>query len=80
MACGRRAVEVEVAENSTVAGFSAALAEVCPALVGVALSEDLSGLMESYTLNLNAVKFVEDVELTLKDGDSLLLFSSQAGG
>jgi molybdopterin converting factor small subunit len=56
------------------------LARICPELVGVALRDDLSGLLASYTLNLNATEFVEGDELTLRDGDTLLLFSSQAGG
>lgn len=58
----------------------AALAEVCPELVGRAIREDLSGLMESYVFNLNGTKFVSSESLSLKHGDRLLLFSSQAGG
>ena len=80
MACGRRLIEVEIPKHATVADVAIVLAKVCPKLVGVALREDLSGLMSSYILNLNATEFVEDGELSLRDGDTLLLFSSQAGG
>ena len=81
MACGQRQLAVQVPVHATVADIAAALAEICPALVGVALRDDLSGLLSSYTLNLNATAFIaDDDKLTLQDDDTLLLFSSQAGG
>ncbi len=80
MACGRRRLEGRVPANASIGDVASALAKICPELVGVALREDLSGLLESYILNLNATEFVESEELTLRDGDILLLFSSQAGG
>ena len=80
MTSGRRQVEILVPERPTTAELAAALAEVCPELTGKVLEEDLSGLQESYTLNLNGTDFVSDGPLHLKPGDSLLLFSSQAGG
>ena len=80
LACGRRLVEVELPANSRSAMLTVALADACPQLVGVALREDLDGLLESYTLNLNGVEFVGSGEMVLDDGDLLLLFSSQAGG
>ena len=80
MACGRRLLEARVPAVTSVAYITTILANICPDLVGVALRDDLKGLRESYTLNLNATQFVEGDELMLKDGDTLLLFSSQAGG
>lgn len=80
LACGRRLVEVELPANSSSAILTAALANACPQLVGVALREDLGGLLESYTLNLNGKEFVESGQVVLSEGDTLLLFSSQAGG
>lgn len=80
LACGRRLVEVELPVNSSRAMLTAALADACPQLVGVALREDLGGLLESYTLNLNGKEFVESGQIVLSEGDTLLLFSSQAGG
>lgn len=80
MACGRRKIKACLPAKAGVSGAVAALAASCPDLVGIALRHDLSGLMSSYTLNLNATEFVEDGELVLREGDTLLLFSSQAGG
>ena len=80
LACGRRLMKVELPVNCSGAALTAALAAACPQLVGVALREDLGGLLESYTLNLNGKEFVEGGEVALTDGDFLLLFSSQAGG
>ena len=80
MACGRRRVEARLPASASLADVAAVLAGICPQLVGVALRHDLSGLLASYTLNLNATDFVEGDELTLEEGDTLLLFSSQAGG
>ncbi len=80
LACGRRLVEVEMPASSSNFMLAAALANACPQLVGVALREDLGGLLESYTLNLNGTEFVDSGKLSLSEGDTLLLFSSQAGG
>lgn len=80
LACGRRLVEVELPAKSSSATLTAALANICPQLVGVALREDLNGLLESYTLNLNGNEFIESGQIVLNEGDTLLLFSSQAGG
>ena len=80
LACGQRLVEVELPANCSGVTLTAALADACPQLVGVALREDMEGLLKSYTLNLNGTEFVEGSEVALADGDFLLLFSSQAGG
>ena len=80
LACGLRLVELEMPASSSSVMLTAALANACPQLVGVALREDLGGLLESYTLNLNGTEFVESGKLLLREGDTLLLFSSQAGG
>ena len=80
MACSRRQIEVDVPSRVSVTGIASVLAAACPQLVGIALREDLGGLMASYTLNLNATEFIEGGVITLSEGDTLLLFSSQAGG
>ena len=80
LACGQRLMEVELPADCSGVALTAALADACPQLVGVALREDMEGLLESYTLNLNGTEFVEGSEVALADGDFLLLFSSQAGG
>ena len=80
MACGRRKLKAFLPARTCVSDVVAALAASCPDLIGVALRHDLGGLMSSYTLNLNATEFVEGGALALREGDTLLLFSSQAGG
>ena len=80
IACGRRRLSSETAADGSVPAVVAALADACPELVGRAISEDLSTLMESYTFNLNGTSFIDETAFALKTGDTLLLFSSQAGG
>ena len=78
--CGRAWVEVEVERRAEVAAITSALAASCPELVGEAIREDRMGLQESYTFNLNGTSFMCDGPTDLNAGDSVLLFSSQAGG
>jgi hypothetical protein len=80
LVCDRRQVAIDVPGSATIADVVAALAKTCPALVGMVIRHDLSGLHESYILNLNGLTFVAQGCLTLQSGDTLLLFSSQAGG
>ena len=80
IASGRKQLCIDAPRNATVTELVAVLSRACPSLIGIALREDLCGLLESYTLNLNGTEFVESDELTLRDGDTLLLFSSMAGG
>ena len=80
LACGRRHVALDVRRDATLADVVTALAQACPALVGVAIHEDGVSLYESYILNLNGLKFVTHERLHVQSGDTLLLFSSQAGG
>jgi molybdopterin converting factor small subunit len=80
LACGRRDVVIDVVHNARLADVVMALARACPALVGVAIHEDRASLYESYALNLNGLRFVTHDSLHVQAGDTLLLFSSQAGG
>jgi molybdopterin converting factor small subunit len=80
IACGKKCIEIEMAERACVRDVTHELAKKCPELLGKAILDDGSGLMESYTLNLNGTEFITSEEFRLKQGDSLLLFSSQAGG
>ena len=77
---GRRHVQVSVPGHASTRDVAAQLGEKCPELLGKVILEDHSGLQESYTLNLNGTSFVCDDQLDLKSGDTILLFSSQAGG
>ena len=80
IACGRRQVAITVPSEAAVTDVMSALAAACPALLGGVIRTDLSGLCESYVLNLNGLVFVARERLRLQSGDTLLLFSSQAGG
>jgi molybdopterin converting factor small subunit len=80
LACGRRHVVLDVERHVRLVDVVAALAQACPALVGVAIDEDRATLYESYALNLNGLRFVTYECLDIQAGDTLLLFSSQAGG
>jgi hypothetical protein len=80
LACGRRQVAVDVPSDAAIPDIMAALAGACPALVGLVIRDDLSGLCESYVLNLNGLAFIARERLHVQPGDTLLLFSSQAGG
>ena len=80
MACNQRQVTVEVPPEATLMDIVTALADVCPALVGLVIRDDRCALYESYVLNLNGLAFVAQKRLQLRPGDTLLLFSSQAGG
>ena len=77
---GRRQVEIAVPGEAEPRHVVMALSEICPQMVGKVIREDLSGLQESYTFNLNGKTFVSDGPLNLQPSDRILLFSSQAGG
>ena len=80
IASGRRSVEVTLDAPGTTSALAAALAGACPELEGVAIRENGTGLLASYTVNINGSRFVSGEHLDLEQGDSVLLFSSQAGG
>lgn len=76
----RRIVDLNLSPSCTAEKIAESLASEQPALVGTVIRTDQRGFSRSYTLNINGTEFVGDGSITLKDGDSLLLFSSQAGG
>ena len=80
IAAGRRQVDVRVPKRAHPAEVASALADACPELIGDIILDDRSGLQQSYTFNLNGTSFLSDRQLDLNPGDTLLLFSSQAGG
>jgi hypothetical protein len=80
LVCGQSYVDITVPADVTISEIVTALATVCPELRGTAIRADLSGLHESYTCNLNGLMFITQERLHLQPGDTLLLFSSQAGG
>jgi molybdopterin converting factor small subunit len=77
---GRREAVIVVPDRCSIREFVSALATAVPSLVGDVVREDGTGLEGSYVLNLNGARFLEESAFELKHGDSVLLFSSQAGG
>ena len=77
---GRRELELSLPVGAGRRDLVAALAGACPALAGNGLRPDLSDVAEGYVLNRNGLAFLGDGDFAVKDGDSLLLLSGQAGG
>ena len=73
-------LDLDLPGDATLAAVAQALVAACPALRGLAVRADGTGLLESYRLNLNGRVFVTEAGVQLRPGDTLLLFSSQAGG
>ena len=80
LSSGLKEVEIDLPPDGGLQGIVEALADACPALVGIAISEDRTALLDSYTFNLNGTTFVSSESSRLREGDRLLLFSSLAGG
>jgi len=76
---GRKAIDVVLPENATLADAVAAAAQTCPALVGKAIAAD-GRLAEGYVLNLEGRSFCADLSRRVRDGETLLLLSDEAGG
>jgi hypothetical protein len=77
---GRALLDLDLPCDTTLTEVAQALMVACPALRGLAVRADGTGLLESYLLNLNGRVFVTEAGVHLQPGDTLLLFSSQAGG
>ena len=56
------------------------LGQACPSLAGKVILADASDLQDGYVFNLNGTAFLEGEMPRLREGDSLLLLSNQAGG
>ena len=77
---GRKLVRLSVADDCALSDITEEIGRRHPNLVGTVVREDLTGFLESYTVNLNGVEFIDDQHQRLNEGDALLVFSSQAGG
>ena len=77
---GVRDLQLALPTQSGASDLAAALADALPSLLTVALEEDGSRLLPSYTANLNGLSFMEDTPIPISPGDTIYLFSSQAGG
>ena len=79
-ASGLKDLTTQVPSPANEATLARSLAEALPELVGPVVREDLGGLQSSYTFNLNGLQFVRGDAVEIEHADTLLLFSSQAGG
>ena len=77
---GRKLVRLSVPDDCGLGDIAEGIGLQYPVLVGTVVREDLTGFLDSYTVNLNGVEFIDNRSRRLSDGDSLLVFSSQAGG
>ena len=77
---GVRDLQVALPPQSGASALAAALASALPSLLSVAIESDGSSLLPSYTANLNGLAFMTDDPVPISPGDTIYLFSSQAGG
>ena len=77
---GVRDVQVALPPQSGASDLAAALAAVLPSLLSIAIEDDGSRLLPSYTANLNGLAFISHDPIPISPGDTIFLFSSQAGG
>ncbi len=71
---------MEIPEVSDRKDLAFALSEVCPDLVGVAINNDGTDIKDTYSINLNGLKFLDSTSFHVVSGDSIILLSNQAGG
>ena len=77
---GVRDVQVALPPRSSASDLAVALAAALPSLISTALEDDGSAFLSSYTANLNGLAFMAEDPIPISPGDSIYLFSSQAGG
>ena len=77
---GARHLNVALPPEAGLRDLAAALSSASPALKGVALDDDGAEFLSSYTANLNGMTFMTAEPMPISPGDSILIFSSQAGG
>lgn len=77
---GVRDLKLALPHRSGASDLAAALASALPSLLSVALQDDGSRLLPSYTANLNGLAFIGDEPVPVSPGDTIYIFSSQAGG
>jgi molybdopterin converting factor small subunit len=78
-AAGVTELVIDVPANSSEHELALVIQKSVPKLVGPVIDLESGELKTSHTFNLNGVNFI-DGDVILRDGDEILLFSSQAGG
>jgi len=80
MILGFNSFEITVNKEITKEELISLLAKKYPKLIGEIIEENKSNLKKSYNIGINGMKNPSENELNLKNNDSILIFSSQAGG
>lgn len=78
-AAGMTEISIVVPLNSSDDQLARLIQQSIPSLVGPVIDQETRALKPSHTFNLNGVRFI-DGDVQLREGDEILLFSSQAGG
>ena len=80
MILGFNSFEITVNKEITKEELISLIAKKYPKLIGEIIEENKSNLKKSYNIGINGIKNPSENELNLKNYDSILIFSSQAGG
>jgi molybdopterin converting factor small subunit len=80
MILGLNSFEIQVNEKITKEELISLIGKKYPKLIGEIIEENKSNLKKSYNIGINGIKNPSENELNLKNNDSILIFSSQAGG
>ena len=77
---GLNSFEIKENEKITKKELISLIGKKYPKLIGEIIEENKSNLKKSYNIGINGIKNPSENELNLKNNDSILIFSSQAGG
>ena len=80
MILGFNSFEITVNQEITKEELISLIATKYPELIGEIIEENKFNLKKSYNIGINGIKNPSENELNLKNNDSILIFSSQAGG
>jgi molybdopterin converting factor small subunit len=77
---GFNSFQIIVNEKITKKELILLIAKKYPKLIGEIIEENKLNLKKSYNMGINGIKNPSENELNLNNNDSILIFSSQAGG
>lgn len=77
---GINSFQITVNEKITQKELIFLVAKTYPKLIGEIIEENKLNLKKSYNMGINGIKNPSENELNLNNNDSILIFSSQAGG
>ena len=80
MILGFNSFEITVNKEITKEELISLIAKKYQKLIGEIIEENKSNHKKSYNIGINGIKNPSENELNLKNNDSILIFSSQAGG